>query len=99
MGQVALPQFYAMMAEVLLLERNAPAAKEWIERAITLMNANRDLYYAAELHRLAARCENDRNAAVAHLTRALDIARSQQAKLFEEGRHVAEYRFRKSDGP
>ena len=86
MGQVALPQFYAMMAEVLLLETNVSAAMGWINRAISLMNENADLYFAAEVYRLAARCEqavHNVDAALAHLRRAVGMARSQRAKLFE----------------
>lgn len=86
MGQVALPQFYAMMAEVLLLESNVRAAIEWINRAIGLMNENGDMYFAAEVHRLAARCgrqADDTEATLAHLRRAIGIAQSQRAKLFE----------------
>ncbi len=84
MGQVALPQFYAMMAEVLLLERNVEGARTWVQRATALMDANADLYFAAEVHRLAARCETgSRGAAIAHLRRAIGVARSQGAKLFE----------------
>ncbi|HUP41179.1 MAG TPA: AAA family ATPase [Vicinamibacterales bacterium] len=86
MGQVALPQFYAMMAEVLLLNRDPARARDWIERAIVLMNANADMYFAAEVHRLAARCDRERGTTAAareHLHIATDIARSQRAKLFE----------------
>ena len=86
MGQVALPQFYAMMAEVLLRNQNVHAAKEWVDRAILLMNANHDLYFAAELHRLASIChskQGDQVTAVHHAKRAVDIARSQGARLFE----------------
>lgn len=86
MGQVALPQFYAMMAEVLLLEGDVRSAKEWVDRAIALMNANRDMYFAAELYRLAGACDKacDRPAeAILHLRAALDVARAQGAKLFE----------------
>ena len=84
MGQVALPQFYAMMAEVLLLERDVEDARTWIQRATALMDANADLYFAAEVHRLAARCETEGSgAAIAHLRRAVDVARLQGAKLFE----------------
>ena len=86
MGQVALPQFYAMMAEVLLLESDVRAAIEWVDRAISLMNENADLYFAAEVYRLAGRCEREVNnidAALAHLRRAIGLARLQGAKFFE----------------
>jgi hypothetical protein len=86
MGQVALPQFYAMMAEVLLLESNVAAAMEWINRAISLMNENADLYFAAEVYRRAARCDrevNDIDSALARLKQAIGVAQSQRAKLFE----------------
>ena len=86
MGQVALPQFYAMMAEVHLLTCDVTSARAWVERAMALMEANRDMYFAAELHRLAAQCHRrngDLPAAVAGLLTALDIARRQGAKLFE----------------
>jgi hypothetical protein len=72
------------MAEVLLLERNVEDARTWILRATALMDANADLYFAAEVHRLAARCETEGSgAAIAHLRRAVDVAQSQGAKLFE----------------
>ncbi|HET9469345.1 MAG TPA: AAA family ATPase [Vicinamibacterales bacterium] len=86
MGQVALPQFYAMMAEVHLLKSDVDAARAWVERAMALMEANRDLYFAAELHRLAAQCDRrsgDPPAAISRLLTTLDIARRQGAKLFE----------------
>jgi hypothetical protein len=86
MGQVALPQFYAMVAEVLLLRCDRDGAAEWIERAIALMNANNDLYFAAELHRLSARCrsaDDGDGLAIEHLHDALRVARSQGATLFE----------------
>ena len=86
MGQIALPQFYAMMVDVLLLNGDVQAASDYVARAITLMNANRDLYFAAELHRLAARCDSERgegSRAIRHMRTALDIARAQGAKLFE----------------
>ena len=86
MGQVALPQFYGMMAEVLLLESDLNGATDWVQRAISLMNADKDLYFAAELHRLAALClrqEGKRSAAVEQLRIALNVARVQGAKLFE----------------
>jgi predicted ATPase len=86
MGQVALPQFYAMMAEVLLLNGDVHAAKDWVDRAIALMNANADLYFAAELHRLAATCHGqrgDRSTALDQIRKAIGIARAQGARLFE----------------
>ena len=86
MGQIALPQFYAMTTEVMLLKRDPSGARQWIHRAISLMNANADMYFAAEVHRLAARCDRESGMtaeARRHLRTAIDIAQSQRAKLFE----------------
>jgi DNA-binding winged helix-turn-helix (wHTH) protein len=86
MGQIALPQFYAMTAEVLLLNRDPSGAREWIDRAISLMTANGDMYFAAEVHRLAARCDRESGKtaeARERLQTAIAIAQSQRAKLFE----------------
>jgi DNA-binding winged helix-turn-helix (wHTH) protein len=86
MGQIALPQFYAMVAEVLLLDANVNGARQWIDRAVVLMNANADMYFAAEIRRLAAQCAtqtNDRAGGLEHLSSAVEVARSQGAKLFE----------------
>jgi predicted ATPase len=86
MGQVALPQFIAMMAEGLLLRKQAAAAEAWLMRAIDLESSRDDRYFAAEVHRLTAIClaaRGDAEGARAQLHTALDISRSQGATLFE----------------
>jgi len=86
MGQVALPQFSVMMAEVLLLRKDVAAAEDWLTRAIDVENANEDRYFSAEVHRLSAVCRAARgesNAARAELQKALDVSRSQGARFFE----------------
>ena len=86
MGRVALPQFYAMLAEVLLLRGDRAEAERQLARATELMNTHSDRYFAAEVHRLSAVCRLMRGAtgeAVELLQTALDVARSQGAKMFE----------------
>lgn len=85
-GHVALPQFYAMLAEVLLLRGDRADAEHQLARATELMNAHSDRYFAAEVHRLSAVCRSMRGAtgeAVALLHTAIDVARSQGATMFE----------------
>jgi tetratricopeptide (TPR) repeat protein len=86
MGQVALPQFSAMMAEVLLLRNDVAAAEEWLARAIAVEDANDDRYFSAEVHRLSAVClarTGQIEAACAELHTALEVSRSQGARFFE----------------
>jgi len=86
MGQVALPQFIAMMAEVLLLKNDAAAAEAWLRQAIDFESSHDDLYFTAEVHRLSAVClaaRGDEEGAVAHLRHALEVSRSQGATFFE----------------
>lgn len=86
MGQVALPQFSVMMAEVLLLRKDLAGAEEWLRRAIDVENANDDRYFSAEVHRVLAIClssRDDTEAARAPLQTAIEISRLQGAKLFE----------------
>jgi DNA-binding winged helix-turn-helix (wHTH) protein/tetratricopeptide (TPR) repeat protein len=87
MGQVALPQFSAMMAEVLLLlGEDVAGAEKWLLRAIEVENANDDRYFSAEIHRLLAIClasRGETEAACARLQTAYTVSRSQGARLFE----------------
>ncbi len=86
MGQIALPQFSAMMAEVLLLRKDVAGAEEWLTRAIDVENANDDRYFSAEIHRLSAiclACHGQTAAARAPLQKALEVSRSQGARFFE----------------
>jgi DNA-binding winged helix-turn-helix (wHTH) protein/tetratricopeptide (TPR) repeat protein len=85
-GQIALPQFIAMMAEVLLLRTQPAAAEAWLMRAIDFQNSHDDRYFAAEVYRLAAVClaaRGETEGARSHLDKALDISQSQGATLFE----------------
>jgi predicted ATPase len=86
MGQVALPQFIAMMAEVLLLGKQSAAAEAWLMRAVDAEHSHDDRYFAAEVHRLTGIClaaRGDKEGARAHLHTALEVSRSQGATLFE----------------
>jgi predicted ATPase len=86
MGDVAMPQFSAMMSEVLLLRDDVITAEEWIDRGLELSKRGSDHYFDAELHRLAATCalaRGRREAAVERLQHALAVARSQGAATFE----------------
>ncbi len=86
MGQVALPQFIAMMAEVLLDGKQPAVAEAWLMRAMEFDTAHDDRYFAAEVRRLLAACltaRGDTDGARTYLRSALEISRSQGATLFE----------------
>jgi tetratricopeptide (TPR) repeat protein len=86
MGQVALPQFIAMMAEVLLVGKQPAAAEAWLMRAVEFDTSHDDRYFAAEVRRLLAICltaRGDTDGARAYLRSALEISRAQGAVLFE----------------
>jgi tetratricopeptide (TPR) repeat protein len=85
-GQVAMPHFIAMLAEVLMLHGDHARALDDIEGILIANETSRDLYFNAELHRLAAECHlkfGEHEAAEAALQRALETARAQGAKTFE----------------
>lgn len=85
MGEVGLPQFRAMMAEVLLLGRDVAQARRWLSEALEAECDHDDAYFSAEIHRLAAVCDLtfDNRGPDEHLTRALAISRQQGAAFFE----------------
>jgi predicted ATPase len=85
-GKVALPHFIAMLAEVLMLQGDYARALDEIDTILVMTDTTRDLYFNAELHRLAAECHvtfGERDAAEASVQRALQTARAQGAKTFE----------------
>jgi predicted ATPase len=86
MGQVAVPQFSAMMTEVLLLCDDIPAAEEWLMQATAFEESHDDRYFAAEVHRLSAVCRAKRGRiddACSELRAATAVARTQGAATFE----------------
>ena len=86
MGQVAMPQFVAMLAEVLRLRGDHARALDEIQRILTVNETSSDLYFNAELHRLAAECHlafGEADVAEAALQQAIETARAQAAKTFE----------------
>jgi len=86
MGQVAMPHFVSMLAEVMMLNGDFAPALDAIERALIANETSRDLYFNAELHRLAAECHlkfDEHDAAEAELQQAIQTAHAQGAKTFE----------------
>ena len=86
MGQIAMPHFFAMLAEVLILRGDHARALDEIERILTVNKTSGDRYFNAELHRLAATCHlalGEPQAAEAALQQAIETARAQAAKTFE----------------
>jgi tetratricopeptide (TPR) repeat protein len=86
MGQVALPQFNGMMAEVLHVRSDFAAAERWLKQAIEFEHSHDDRYFSAEVHRLSAICRVKRgriDEACSRLHEAIDVARSQGAATFE----------------
>jgi ATP/maltotriose-dependent transcriptional regulator MalT len=83
---VALPQFSAMMADVLLLRDDIAAAETWLRQATEFQRSHDDRYFAAEVHRLSAVCcakQGRIDEACSGLREAIDVARSQGASTFE----------------
>ena len=83
MGQVAMPHFLAMLAEVLILRCDHARALDEIQRILTVNETTRDLYFNAELHRLAAECHlafGEPDVAEAALQQAIETARAQGAR-------------------
>ena len=81
-----MPQFLAMLAEVLMLRGDHARALDEIQRILTVNETSRDRYFDAELHRLAAECHRalgEPEAAEAALQQAIETARAQGAKTFE----------------
>ncbi len=86
MGQVAMPQFLAMLAEVLILRGDHARALDEIQRILTVNETSHDRYFNAELHRLAAECHlalGEPETAEAALEQAIETACAQGAKTFE----------------
>ena len=85
-GQVAMSQFAAMRAEVLILRREWTRALEEVQRTLSATETSRDRYFNAELCRIAADCHlalAQPEAAEAALRVAIETARSQGARTFE----------------
>jgi hypothetical protein len=85
-GQVALPQFTTMMAEVQLLREGLAGAEAWLAQANAFDRSCDDHYFAAESRRLSAICGARRGSiqdACAGLREAIAIAQSQSASTFE----------------
>jgi predicted ATPase len=86
-GQVALPQFMAMMAEALLVGKQAAKTEAWLMRAIDFEDSHDDQYFAAEVHRLSAVClaaRGETEGARAHLHKALGLAIARRDPLRAE---------------
>jgi tetratricopeptide (TPR) repeat protein len=86
MGQVAMPQFHAMLADVLIIRGEQARALDEIQRILSVIESTRDSYHNAELHRLAAECHlalGEPEAAEAALNQAIETARAQGALTFE----------------
>jgi len=86
MGHVALPQFSAMMTEVLLVRGDLTAAETCLTQARDFENSHDDAYFAAEVRRLSGVCLarlGRIDEARTRLREAQEIARAQGATLFE----------------
>ncbi|HXU52214.1 MAG TPA: adenylate/guanylate cyclase domain-containing protein [Casimicrobiaceae bacterium] len=85
------PFAMALIAEGLLAAGNPHDALATLERAIAASDANGERFYAAELHRLRAQAlyaAGRASEAAEALRASMDIARRQQAKLFEDRAHA-----------
>lgn len=86
MGHVALPQFSAMMAEVLLVRGDLTAAETCLTYAMDFETSHDDGYFTAELRRLSGVCLarlGRTDDARTRLHEAREIARAQGATMFE----------------
>ena len=86
MGQVGMPHFISMLAELLIILGRHAQALERIRRILKTNETSRDVYFNAELCRGAAECHialGQPEAASSAYEEAIEIARSQGAKMFE----------------
>jgi predicted ATPase len=86
MGQVGMPQFHAMLAEVLTLRGDHARALDEIQRSLAAVETSHDRYFNADLHRLAAECHRalgEPDAAETAFHQAIETARAQGARTFE----------------
>jgi tetratricopeptide (TPR) repeat protein/predicted Ser/Thr protein kinase len=86
MGQVAMSHFACMLAEVLILLGRHTQALDRILQILKANETSRDLYFNAELCRLAGECHvamGDQESAMTAYQEAIETAQSQGAKLFE----------------
>jgi hypothetical protein len=86
LGQIAMPQLHAMLAEVLIIRGEHARALDEVQRFLCADPPVSDAHFVAELHRLAAVCHlalGETDAAEASLHAALATARSQGAVTFE----------------
>jgi tetratricopeptide (TPR) repeat protein len=86
MGQVAMPNFMAMLSEVLIIRGEHARALDEIERILAVNERTRDEYFNAELYRLAAECYvalDELATAEGMLERAVEIAHKQEALTFQ----------------
>jgi tetratricopeptide (TPR) repeat protein len=85
-GEVALPQFSAMMAEVLLIRGDLSAAETCLAQAMDFEKSHDDGYFSAEVRRLLGVCLarlGRTDEAHTRLREAREIAREQAATMFE----------------
>src|SRR5262245_12282602 len=85
-GQVAMPQFHAMLANVRIIRGEAAHALDEAQQGLTLTDSSHDSHFNAELYRLAGTCHlalGEPESAEADLNQAIEIARAQGALTFE----------------
>ena len=85
-GQVAMPQFHAMLANVRLIRGEPAHALDEVQQGLMLTDRSHDCHFNAELHRLVAVCHlalDEPDAAEAALNQAIETARVQGARTFE----------------
>jgi adenylate cyclase len=84
-----LPYFLAFLAETYARAGDTEPALAALDEALTMVSSSRAFFYQAELHRLTAAMllqqhpQDNAAAAETHLLRALDVARTQQARSLE----------------
>ena len=86
MGEIAMPHFISMLAEVLILRCDYTRALDEVQRILKRNETSRDRYFNEELYRLAAECQlalGDAGAAEASLDHAIATARAQGAARLE----------------
>ncbi|MEZ5863216.1 MAG: hypothetical protein R3D25_03775 [Geminicoccaceae bacterium] len=80
---IELAYLSSLRADLLHAAGRAEAAQALLEQGLAQNAATGECWFDAELHRLLARSADDTGAAGQHLEAALEIARGQEAKLWE----------------
>jgi class 3 adenylate cyclase/predicted ATPase len=98
-----LPYYYTLVAQILAQRGEAANAAQMFDEALTLLDRTGERWFEADTHRLRGELhlsapQRDERSAVACFDRAIEIARTQEARLLELRASVSLARLWRSQG-